>query len=624
MVTRFIFNHALMGEANTYMTEQQETAAEQSAAPGTSAPVSAHEASAAADASAAVLQDSAAVDDSATNTEEGAPKKKRRRRRGGKRHAAKRAAQNAAEGEASGEAEGGAESAPTEKSEQPREEARSREDGDRPKRRRRKRNRRGPEEEHARDESDVDPGAEPGRDGKAIDPDTVDITGHPFKELGLSDLVVKGVAVAGFEKPTDIQAELIPHVLNGHDVIGQARTGTGKTAAFGLPLFDSLDPAISMQALVLTPTRELALQVAAEINGLSRFTPIKAVGIIGGASMTKQRAAVESGAQIMVGTPGRVMDLHGRGMIHFKDVKLAMLDEVDRMLDIGFRDDIRKILQIIKRENQQEHGVQTVFVSATMTQDIERLARTFMKEDAKKIMTVEGALTVQRVDQSYLTVEPWDKRALLLKLLQRQKPETVIVFCRTKRTVGKVTAYLRTKNLDAHEIHGDMAQGKRNRIIKEMKEKRIDILIASDLAARGLDIDHITHVVNYDLPEDPDIYVHRIGRTARAGRRGVAWSFVTPEEGQRLTDVEKLTGAMIEHWDYPDFKPGPVPQDIREVRDQDAKREAKKTDPESRTLKSDVEEMTDEQKAAAFPGGIVPAASKRKASLGSRFRRRGR
>jgi len=603
------------------MTEQQETAADQ-AAPGstpekditTSKPDS-------------LSETAVSGGESTASTEEGAPKKKRRRRRGGKRHAAKRAAQEGKKGEEGAEAEASAESGDADVAGAEggsKESDRSRGDGERPKRRRRKRKRRGGEDEQVRDEGDVDPGAEPGRGGETIDPDTVDITGHPFKELGLSDLVVKGVAVAGFEKPTDIQAELIPHVLNGHDVIGQARTGTGKTAAFGLPLFDSLDPAISMQALVLTPTRELALQVAAEINGLSRFTPIKAVGIIGGASMTKQRAAVDSGAQIMVGTPGRVMDLHGRGMIHFKDVKLAMLDEVDRMLDIGFRDDIRKILQIIKRENQQEHGVQTVFVSATMTQDIERLARTFMKEDAKKIMTVEGALTVQRVDQSYLTVEPWDKRALLLKLLQREKPETVIVFCRTKRTVGKVSAYLRTKNLDAHEIHGDMAQGKRNRIIKEMKEKRIDILIASDLAARGLDIDHITHVVNYDLPEDPDIYVHRIGRTARAGRRGVAWSFVTPEEGQRLTDVEKLTGAMIEHWDYPDFKPGPVPQDIREVRDQDAKREAKKTDPESRTLKSDVEEMTDEQKAAAFPGGIVPAASKRKASLGSRFRRRGR
>ncbi|MEM0915234.1 MAG: DEAD/DEAH box helicase, partial [Planctomycetota bacterium] len=389
----------------------------------------------------------------------------------------------------------------------------------------------------------LDPAPQPEADAMTA-PDTADApTDAQFPEafvaLGLRNSVLKGVADAGFEKPSDIQAALIPAALSGGDIIGQARTGTGKTAAFGLPLLHVCTKDTPMQALVLTPTRELAAQVAAEINALGKHTPIRATCIVGGESMRQQRKAVEDGAQIIVGTPGRVMDLHGRRQIHFDNIKFAILDEVDRMLDIGFRDDIKKILSQIKTKRQ------TVFVSATVDAAIESLARQFMREDAENINVVAGSLTVSMVDQKYLSVEPWDKRALLLKMLQNEKPDTTVVFCKTKHTVRKVTQYLRDKKLEVREIHGDLHQTKRNRVMKAMRGGSVDVLIASDLAARGLDVDHITHVINYDLPEDPEIYVHRIGRTARAGRRGVAWTFVTPDQGQMLTEVEKLAGTLI-------------------------------------------------------------------------------
>ncbi len=460
-----------------------------------------------------------------------------------------------------------------------------------------------------------------------------DLSEHAFTKLGLSRNLVLGVARQGFENPTDIQRELIPRALAGADVIGQARTGTGKTAAFGLPIIQMADPDIAMQALVMTPTRELAVQVASELTALGRDTGIRATSIIGGESMSDQRRAVEGGVQLMVGTPGRLQDLHARGQISFKNVAYAVLDEVDRMFDIGFRDEIGKILNAVSRERGREgtggsdgkggKSLQTIFVSATMTEDIERLARRFMKQDAEKIMTVDGALTVKMVDQHYFTVEPWDKRSLLLMLLRREKPDTVVVFCRTKRTVAKVALYLSDKGIPASEIHGDLHQSKRNKVIARVKDGTVKVLVASDLAARGLDVEHITHVINYDVPEDPDVYVHRIGRTARAGRRGAAWSFVTSEDAQRLTDIEKLTGAMIEHWEYPKFKPGPIPRGVLEERAEEDKTRNKKTSPDQRVAGVDIDELSTEQKSELFPDGVVPVMRKRK-GLGSKFKRRGR
>ncbi|MEM6393138.1 MAG: DEAD/DEAH box helicase [Planctomycetota bacterium] len=440
-----------------------------------------------------------------------------------------------------------------------------------------------------------------------------------FADLGLAPNVLQGITEHGFVHPTEIQAQLIPRVLAGKDVIGQARTGTGKTAAFGLPLLSMLTPGTQAQALVLGPTRELAVQIAAELANLARHTDLGVTSIIGGESMKAQQDSLAAGGEIVVGTPGRVMDLYGRNQLSFKNIKFAILDEVDRMLDIGFRDDIKKILSQIKTQRQ------TVFVSATVDAAIESLARQFMREDAENINVVAGSLTVSMVDQKYLSVEPWDKRALLLKMLQNEKPDTTVVFCKTKHTVRKVTQYLRDKKLEVREIHGDLHQTKRNRVMKAMRGGDVDVLIASDLAARGLDVDHITHVINYDLPEDPEVYIHRIGRTARAGRRGVAWTFVTPDQGQMLTEVEKLAGTLIEPLDYPDFTPGPVPKDIKEERQKDADRRSSPSKVEDRVIGSNAGSSTadldDAELRKMFPDGNIPKTMPKK-GLGSRFKRR--
>ena len=440
-----------------------------------------------------------------------------------------------------------------------------------------------------------------------------------FDDLGLREDVLAGIKSYGFKHPTDIQAELIPVALKGTDVIGQAKTGTGKTAAFTLPILHNADPEIKGQALILAPTRELANQIAKEIQDLAQGTEIGVTSIIGGESMRDQKQSMDKGGHIMVGTPGRVMDLHGRRMIDFSNIRYVVLDEVDRMLDIGFRDDIKKILSKMRGSHQ------TIFVSATMDKEIESLARAFMHEDAEKITTVGAALTVSMVDQLHLPVERWDKKQLLLHLLTHEEPATTVVFCRTKMTVRKVAQYLKEKKINVREIHGDLHQSKRNRVMQQMRDNKLDVLIASDLAARGLDVEHITHVINYDLPEDPEVYVHRIGRTARAGRRGTAWSFVCPDQGQMLSDIEKLVGVLIEQKHYPDFKPGRIPKDVQEERDGLKKVMEGKSTTADRVVKPDHEEsgMSEEELKAMFPDGKIPKTMPKR-GIGAKFRRRGR
>lgn len=443
-------------------------------------------------------------------------------------------------------------------------------------------------------------------------------TGISFEELGLRDSVLKGVRTAGFEHPTHIQAQLIPLMLSGRDVIGQAKTGTGKTAAFGLPIFHTAEKDVPMQALILVPTRELAAQVTAELSQLGQFTPIRTSCIIGGESMRQQIQSVKHGGHILVGTPGRVMDMRSRNLIYFNKLRAVVLDEVDRMLDIGFRDDIRKILSSIKQDHQ------TVLVSATISGEIERLSRRFAKRDTARITTTAGALTVSLVDQKLFFVEPWDKQQLLLHLLRHERPDTTVVFCRTKATVRRLTRYLRDQRISAREIHGDLEQNRRNRVMASMREGKLAVLIASDLAARGLDIEHISHVINYDLPDDPELYVHRIGRTARVGRRGVAWSFATSSDGRVLTEIEKLTGVLIEQMHYPDFKPGPIPQDIAQDREMAA---SKPTDPNEamrlRAMPKPAESLAEDELSLKFPGGKIPKSLPRR-TLGSRLRGRSR
>ncbi|HYE02970.1 MAG TPA: DEAD/DEAH box helicase [Phycisphaerales bacterium] len=421
-----------------------------------------------------------------------------------------------------------------------------------------------------------------------------------FASLGLRSSVLKGVQDAGFVSPTTIQAQLIPVILEGHDVLGQAKTGTGKTAAFGLPILHMADKGREFQALVLVPTRELAIQVAVEINELARHTPIRASAVIGGERVADQTKRLAKGPEILVATPGRIMDMHERRIVHYRHVRFVVLDEVDRMLDIGFRDDIRRILRDCPKERQ------TIFVSATISPEIEALARTHARE-AKKLVASTGSLTVSLVEQHHLTVEPWDKRRLLVHLLTHEEPALTLIFCRMKRTVDELCKYLVEKGIDAHAMHGDMYQGKRNKIMQRLREGKLEVLIASDLASRGLDVDGITHVINYDLPEDPDIYVHRIGRTARAGRRGVAWSFVRPDEGKLLTQIEDLINAEIPKFDYRDFVPGPVPRGVLEERDRSSQ-STKKAAAYNRFAASNAPPPPKPQVVdrSRFPGGIVP------------------
>lgn len=424
-----------------------------------------------------------------------------------------------------------------------------------------------------------------------------------FAELGLRDSLLRGIAAMEFIEPTDIQRELIPRILKGGDFIGQAKTGTGKTAAFGLPILQRAEKDVSQQALILVPTRELAAQVASELNSLARFTPIRATCIIGGESMREQTRALREGAHIVVGTPGRVIDLYERRQLSFQNVRFAVLDEVDRMLDIGFRDDIRRILSQIKQEHQ------TVFVSATVGEDIEKLGRQFMRNDAEKVQTSGTVLTVSLVDQKYVPVEPWDKQAMLIHLLRHKDPETTVVFCRTKATVHRLTKALREAKIDAREIHGDLDQRKRTRVMESMRQRKLSVLVASDLAARGLDIEHITHVVNYDLPEDPEVYIHRIGRTARAGRRGNAWSLVTSDQGELLSQIEKLSGVLVEKMDVPEFRPGPLPRDVADQRSREEKLEKRDA---NELLKNKLlpprsaDTLSEEDRQRMFPGGVVP------------------
>lgn len=456
-----------------------------------------------------------------------------------------------------------------------------------------------------------DPGETPA--APAAGPNEIFDAEQTFPTLGLRNSVLKGVEAAGFKLPTSIQARLIPVVLTGRDVIGQAKTGTGKTAAFGLPIIHMATRGLAFQSIILAPTRELAIQIAAELQELAKFTPIRVAAIYGGQRVSSQADKLARDPEIIVGTPGRVMDMIERGMLHFRNIKFAVLDEVDRMLDIGFREDIRKILGMCPKERQ------TIFVSATISPDIEKLARSYMKDPEKLVITA-GSLTVSLVKQYHLPVQPWDKKRLLKHLLTREEPALTLVFCRLKRSCDDLAKYLQSKGIDAHAIHADLGQGKRNQIMEKLRAGNLEVLIASDLASRGIDVEGITHVINYDLPDDVELYVHRIGRTARAGRGGIAWAFVTPDQGYLLTQIEQLINAEIPKLDYPDFEPGPVPEWVtreKEQKEQNAiNRGANRfaTQPlpgaapvapvEGSAAPAPIDVKPDPSK---FPGGIVPS-----------------
>ncbi|MCH2137011.1 MAG: DEAD/DEAH box helicase [Phycisphaerales bacterium] len=439
-------------------------------------------------------------------------------------------------------------------------------------------------------------------------------TDTTFASLDLKPELLKGITEAGFEHPTHVQAKLIPQAIEGRDILGQSKTGTGKTAAFGIPVLHLLEKQDQFGALVLVPTRELAVQVAREIDVLGQYTGLRTVPVYGGQKITIQAKKLERKPQIIVGTPGRVMDMNQRGLLPYKHLKVAMLDEVDRMLDIGFREDIRRILGSIKQAHQ------TIFVSATISPEIEKLAKQYMK-NAVDLSTVEAkSLTVSQVHQRFMPVQPWDKRGLLKMVIDREKPGLMLVFCRTKATVDKVTEYLGRKNIDARSLHADMPQNKRDRVMEKLREGKVHVLVASDLAARGIDVKGISHVVNYDVPDDPEVYVHRIGRTARAGCDGQAIMFVTPEQGALVDGIMALTNVEIHEDGYDDFKPSPPPEKDRRRQEAQAKAKAEEVESKSRQVNA-LPDKSAAADASKFPGGIVPTALPRK-GMGGRLRTR--
>lgn len=364
-----------------------------------------------------------------------------------------------------------------------------------------------------------------------------------------------------FVQPSEIQLRLIPPALQGCDILGQARTGTGKTAAFGLPILQRLDDSGELRALCLCPTRELAVQVAGEISRLAEFTSFKCVPVYGGQKISHQLHLLGRRQDIVVGTPGRVLDLLRRRAINFDGLRVVVLDEVDRMLDIGFRDDIKAILSHARGPHQ------TIFVSATLTDEINRLARQFM-QDPLEIDVSRDRLTVEETEQLYCSVEPIDKCRLLKLLLQKEKPKLVIVFCNTKHGVRKLAKKLNQDGISAKEIHGDLVQQRREKVMDRFRRHQVRVLIATDLASRGIDVSAISHIINYDIPPDPHVYVHRIGRTSRMGAPGRAITFVTREQGKELTQVEMLVNQELTRVEVDGFMPQAPPPEPKQAEPQ--------------------------------------------------------
>lgn len=356
-----------------------------------------------------------------------------------------------------------------------------------------------------------------------------------FNELNLSAELLAEVDKAGFVEASPIQEQTIPLALEGKDVIGQAQTGTGKTAAFGLPTLEKIRTEDqTIQALVIAPTRELAVQSQEELFRFGRSKGVKVRSVYGGSSIEKQIKALKSGAHIVVGTPGRLLDLIKRKALKLHDIETLILDEADEMLNMGFLEDIESIISRVP-ENRQ-----TLLFSATMPEAIKRIGVQFMK-DPEHVKIAAKELTTELVDQYYIRVKEQEKFDTMTRLMDVEQPELAIVFGRTKRRVDELTRGLKIRGFRAEGIHGDLDQNKRLRVLRDFKNGNLDVLVATDVAARGLDISGVTHVYNYDIPQDPESYVHRIGRTGRAGKSGQSITFVAPNEMGYLQIIENLT-----------------------------------------------------------------------------------
>jgi ATP-dependent RNA helicase DeaD len=370
-----------------------------------------------------------------------------------------------------------------------------------------------------------------------------------FAGMGLSKVMLASLVEAEYLDPTPIQAGLIPKALEGIDLMGQAQTGTGKTAAFCIPILEKLQPrsqAANPQALILVPTRELAVQVRDECIKLASGRNVHVVGVYGGKPIRQQVEHLRRGAEIIVGTPGRVMDLMARGSLVLGELHFVVLDEADRMLDIGFRPDIEKILRRCPQSRQ------TLLLSATIPPPVKRLAERYMRNPEMVDFSTKD-LGVETIEQWYFTVDPERKFDLLAKLVEREKPQQAIVFCRTKRGTDKVCRRLSELVKGVDTIHGDLQQSARDRVMKRFREGKIKVLVATDVVGRGIDVTTISHIINYDVPQFCDDYVHRVGRTGRMGREGVAFTFVSSEEGNELTRIEMRINRLLKRDEIPGF-----------------------------------------------------------------------
>jgi ATP-dependent RNA helicase DeaD len=360
-----------------------------------------------------------------------------------------------------------------------------------------------------------------------------------FQEFGLEPKVLRAITEMGFEESTPIQEKTIPLAMEGRDLIGQAQTGTGKTAAFGVPLIHKID--ISEErivALIMCPTRELAIQVAEEIGKLGRFKGIRSLPIYGGQDIVKQIRALKKKPQIIIGTPGRLLDHINRKTIKLDDVQTVILDEADEMLDMGFMDDIQSILKLVPETRH------TMLFSATMPANIQKLAQQFLR-NPEHVSVIPKHVSAPLIDQAYIELNEKQKFEALSRLIDMESPDLAIIFGRTKRRVDELSEALQKRGYAAEGLHGDLSQNQRDNVMRKFRDGSIDVLVATDVAARGLDVSGVTHVINFDLPQDPESYVHRIGRTGRAGKEGTAWTFVTPREIDHLHFIEKVTRHKI-------------------------------------------------------------------------------
>lgn len=367
-----------------------------------------------------------------------------------------------------------------------------------------------------------------------------------FTQLGLSSSVLKAIENMGFEEPSKIQQDAIPVLLQGKDMIGQAQTGTGKTLAFGAPILSMKhNQEKGIYCLIMAPTRELAIQVNDELARIAKYSNIKLLPVYGGQPIERQISALRKGIDIVVGTPGRLLDLIRRKAINLSVIRFVVLDEADEMLDMGFIEDIEEIL---KNTNEDR---QTMLFSATMPDPIRKLAKKYMKPDTVQIKMEKKSMTVSSISQYYYEIKQQDRFESLCRILDVDEPTSAIIFCKTKKGVDELVEAMQTRGYNVEGMHGDMNQSQRLNTLRKFKEGSLEFLVATDVAARGIDVENVSHVINYDFPQDIESYIHRIGRTGRAKKEGTAYSLVTAREYISLKQIERVTGSRIRRKEIP-------------------------------------------------------------------------